>query len=358
MGGPSADRKLDLKAGEWVMVRPPQEILATLDENARLEELPFMPQMLSLCGMKFRVRKRAHKMCDTVYGTGGRQMADAVYLDDIRCDGQAFGGCEMECTIVWKEAWLRRAEQDEPDTRCVPLDRLDTLVWTATRRPSSASVSNEPLYICQATQLPIATKLLPWWSPGQYVEDYRSGNARLSEVISRLLFSLYAQLVESGLGLGSALRWIYDSIQRVRGGDPYPVRYGSIPRGSPTPTANLGLQPGELVRVKNAEEILETLDEDLINRGMGFHQEMAPFCGKTFRVKQRVQKIINEKTGQLKHLKNSCLVLDGADCHGCYTRPLNCPRACLPYWREIWLERADAASLKPAADASTHHGAR
>jgi hypothetical protein len=41
-----------------------------------------------------------------------RQMADAVFLDDAWCDGLAYGGCEMACAIVWKEAWLKRA--DEP----------------------------------------------------------------------------------------------------------------------------------------------------------------------------------------------------------------------------------------------------
>jgi hypothetical protein len=349
MSGPSVNRKLDLKVGDWVVVRSAEEILATLDKNARFEELPFMPQMLQHCGRKFRVRKRAHKLCDTAFSTGARQMADAVFLDNIRCDGQAFGGCEMQCTIVWKEAWLRRAEQNEAAFRSPPLDRLETLVWAGTRRPSPAQTSGEPLYVCQATQLPAATKLLPWWSPGQYVDDYRSGNASLPEIVTRLLFGLYAQLVASGVGLGSALRWIYNIIQSARGGVPYPVRAGRLPLGGPTPTANLDLKVGELVRVKGSEEILDTVDEALVNRGMGFHPEMMPYCGKTFRVKQRVRKIINEKTGQLKVLKNSCLVLEGADCHGRYTRPLNCPRACPPYWREIWLERADPTA-EPSLD--------
>ena len=97
MGSEAANLKLELKVGDWVVVRSAEEILATLDQNARFEQLPFMPQMLQHCGMKFQVRKRAHKLCDTVFGTGGRQMADAVFLDDIRCDGQAFGGCEMKC---------------------------------------------------------------------------------------------------------------------------------------------------------------------------------------------------------------------------------------------------------------------
>jgi hypothetical protein len=190
------------------------------------------------------------------------------------------------------------------------------------------------------------------------VEDYRSGNASLTEIVSRLLFHLYAQLAEAGVGLGSALRWAYNTIQVMRGGLPYPVREGRIQKGNPTPTVNLDLEVGELVRVKSSEEILETLDEDLVNRGMGFHQEMTPYCGQTFRVKQRVRTIINEKTGQLKHLKNSCLVLDGADCHGRYTRPLNCPRACFPYWREIWLERVNAEDPKPAGKAGTHEDAK
>jgi hypothetical protein len=357
MGALSVNRKLDLKVGDWVVVGSAEEILATLDQNARFEELPFMPQMLQYCGMKFRVRKRAHKLCDTVFSTGGRQMTDAVFLDDVRCDGQAFGGCEMKCTIVWKEAWLRRADQNEPASHSGSLDRLETLVWAGTRRPTEGS--NEPLYVCQATQLPAATKLLPLWKPGQYVDDYKSGNASLPDTVFRLLFALYAQLVASGVGLGSALRWIYNTIQSVRGGVPYPVRTGRLPRGGPTPAVNLGLQVGELVRVKDSEAILDTVDELLFNRGMSFHPEMMPYCGKTFHVKDRVRKIINEKTGQLVQLKNSCLVLDGADCHGCYTRPLNCPRACPPYWREIWLERVDTAGeSKTAAKLATRQDVR
>jgi hypothetical protein len=150
--------------------------------------------------------------------------------------------------------------------------------------------------------------------------------------------------VATGVGLGTAFRWIYNMIQSVRGGQPYPVRPGHLRIGGPTPAVNLGLQEGDLVRVKSTDEILKTVDELLVNRGMGFHPEMSPHCGKTFRVSQRVRKLVNEKTGQLMELKNSCLVLEGADCHGRYSRPLNCPRACPPYWREIWLERVGSAA--------------
>ena len=45
---PGADMRLC--AGDWVEVRSKAEILSTLDENGRLEGLPFMPQMFQYCG--------------------------------------------------------------------------------------------------------------------------------------------------------------------------------------------------------------------------------------------------------------------------------------------------------------------
>ena len=171
----------------------------------------------------------------------------------------------------------------------------------------------------------------------------------LSAIVGRLLFLVYSQLVSSGIGLGSALRWLYNVAQAVRGGEPYPVRTGRLPVGGRTPTVDLGLQVGDLVRVKTMEQILDTVDKRLGNRGLGFHPEMAPYCGKTFRVKQRLHKILNEKTGRLMTLKNSCLVLDGVGCNGRYTQPLNCPRALPPYWREIWLERVETGAASSTA---------
>jgi hypothetical protein len=162
----------------------------------------------------------------------------------------------------------------------------------------------------------------------------------MSQILPRLLFQFYNEvLVYSGLGFGSVLRWAYDALQNFRGSTPYPWRMGYLPKNSRTPSVNLNLQVGELVRIKDYREILKTLDEEGKNRGMSFHVELSRHCGKTFRVLQRVRKIMNESTGQLMILKNECLVLDGANCEGTCTTPLNCPRDAYPYWREIWLER-------------------
>ena len=63
---PGADMRLCVD--DWVEVRSKAEILSTLDENGRLEGLPFMPQMFQYCGQRIQVYKRAHKTCDTVSG--------------------------------------------------------------------------------------------------------------------------------------------------------------------------------------------------------------------------------------------------------------------------------------------------
>jgi hypothetical protein len=349
---PTIPRTLGLRVGEWVEVRSEPEILSTLDGRGMLDNLPVMPQMLAHCGKRFRVRKRAHKLCDTATSTGGRKMANAVFLEELRCDGLAYGGCEMRCLIVWKEAWLKRAGGDSggdakgPDGMRMPVASVahsctrETII-AGTRAQSRDGAGADPTYVCQATEMPRATTPLSRWAIGQYVEDYRSGNDSLGNIVAGLLFIAYENIVNSGLGFGSAMRWFYDRFQLVRNGTPFPSRSGCLQKGARTPSATLGVKVGDVVRVKSHAEILKTVDEELRNRGMSFHPTMVPYCGKQFRVLQRAGKIMNERTGQLMQLKNECLVLEGADCVGRYTNPLSCPRSCYPYWREIWLERVE-----------------
>jgi hypothetical protein len=340
---------LSLRVGDWVEVRGAAEILATLDARGCLDGLPFMPQMLDSCGKILRVSKSAHKLCDTVNGTGARRMRNAVFLEDVRCDGQAFGGCEMECLIFWKEAWLKPVGAGDKRNLSPgsgnaqpegPWSQLEALSRRNTRRDRQGS-SGGPVYSCQATQMPWATVRLSIWDPRQFVEDVRSGNAKRRLIVKVVLYQVYDTIASAGLGVGSLLRWLYDTVQSLRGGAPYPSRPGRLPRQSRTPAVSLGLQPGELVKVKTHQEVLETVSRDLINRGMSFHPEMVPYCGGTFRVSKRLRRIMNEKTGQIVELKNQCLVLEGVPCVGLFAKPLLCPRGMSPYWREIWLERVE-----------------
>jgi hypothetical protein len=290
-------------------------------------------------------------------------MPSAVHLEEFRCSGAAHGGCQARCLVFWKEAWLARADDAEGaqardvrpsfDGRSSQAGCTEEDVIAGTRRRDAGDTPDDPAYVCQSTQIPHATVQLSKWDWSQYVEDYTSGNVRLSQMLGSFLFFLCEQVVAAGLGLRTAVYQAYDAVQKVRGGTPYPVRIGMVPPGTPTPVAKLDLQVGELVRVRSHQDILQTLNEDLFNRGMAFDAEMVPFCGGTYRVLDRIDTIINEKTGKMQRMKNACIILDGVVCQACYAKYRKfCPRRTYPYWREIWLERIgpEGGSGRPAAD--------
>jgi hypothetical protein len=337
-----------LRAGEWVQVRTKEEILATLDPNGRLDELPFMPEMLDYCGKEIQVGKRAHKTCDPALGIGGRKMTGTVHLENIRCDGSAHDGCEAGCLMFWKEAWLRPLDgQPAAAADRLPLGRVDPAGLGCTEETLRANVKipaadggAEPLYVCQNTQIKVATQPLQWWDLRQYVEDYTSGNVTLSQLAGGLLYSVWRTIAEAGVGVGSAMRWIYDQFQRMRGDAPYPLRPFGVPKGTPVPRAQLDLQPGELVRVKPHGEILKTLDFNYRNRGLYFDPEMVPFTGRSYEVDRRQRQIIDEATGKMVRFKTDAIILKNVVCEARYSICRRfCPRAIYPYWREIWLER-------------------
>lgn len=330
-----------LSAGDWVEVRSKAEILKTLDKDGKIDGLPFMPEMFAYSGKRFQVSKRAHKTCDTVNDYKGRKMKESVHLDDMRCDGAAHAGCQAGCLIFWKQAWLKPvadatspAPKDEPVASGAGCTEADV---TAAVRPGGG-----PLYACQATLLPAATEPLPWWSPGQYIEDLTSGNIGLLRWLRGMIYMGFQGLANIGIG-GPTLRNWYDKTAKIRGGFPYPRRKGTIPIGQRTPGLELNLKEGEWVRVKSYPEILATLDEANKNRGLYFDGEMVPCCGKTYRVLRVLTKIVNEKNGQLQEFKTPCVILDGGVCEARYSEcRLFCPRAIYAYWREIWLERVPA----------------
>jgi hypothetical protein len=112
------------------------------------------------------------------------------------------------------------------------------------------------------------------------------------------------------------------------------------------PTAPIGLEPGDWVRVKGREEIEATLNDKGKNRGLWFDREMLAFCGRIFQVKQRVSRLIDERTGAMIELASDCVTLDGVVCSGEHSLGRwFCPRAIYPYWREVWLERVSTAAV-------------
>lgn len=338
-------RKLGLHAGEWVVVRSKEEILATLDAHARLDNLPFQAEMLGLCGQRLRVAKVAHKTCDTINKTGGRRMLDAVHLEGARCDGAAHGDCMADCMFFWKEAWLRRPE-DAPGVVPPAPAGAEENVRRAGFKPGEEG-QPDPAYSCQTTALYEATTLLKWWDVRQYARDVLSGNHSAGHIARLLLASWYRRLVGIGVGY-RVLVGAYNRFQGLRGGKPYPIGSGTIPDGKPTPLEVLDLQPGEWVEVKLPAEILPTITVSGFNRGMRYDMEMAKYSGERFRVQKRVQRLINEQTGRMTPMKSACIQLEGVYCRAeCTPMRLACPRASNTYWREIWLRRVDGPNAGP-----------
>jgi hypothetical protein len=348
---------LGLRAGEWVEVRSKDEILATLDENGRLDGLPFMPEMVGFCGKRFRVWKRAHKTCDTVNKTGGRRVAAAVHLENLRCDGSGHDGCEAACLIFWKEAWLRRVDSSLPAPVPVGVATghpIHEIVWRSSREKDDGT-ETVPIYVCQATMLPQASSHLPWWDLRQYVEDYTSGNTSLWQLLSGAVYVSYDALVRNVGQRSHTLRFaligLYDWVQYRRGGVPYPRRWGAIPAGQRTPSRPLHLKPGDIVRVRSYSEILSTLDVNNRNRGLFFDAEEVPYCGKTFRVRSAISRFVDERTGRMLTLKDRNVILDGVICQAHYSdRRMFCPRAIYSFWRETWLEPVSRPSTSTSDD--------
>ena len=319
-------REPGLHRGDLVEVRNPREILATLDGDGRLEGLPFMPEMIAYCGKRYNVWRRADKVCDTVNYSGSRRLSDGVILGDLRCDGSGHDGCQAECRLLWKTAWLRAVGKDTPPAPAFPArDIEELLARTAayTRAVTRADGKEEPVYRCQNTDLPGATELLSLWDPRPYVNEYTSGNVSAAHFLT---VTARAAVTEPMRKLGLV---------------PEIHLPGSAQKDDKFP--GLDLKPGEWVRVKTKEEIARTLTPDGRSLGMWFDREMMPYCGKVYRVRQRITRFIHERNGRMMTPRTSPVTLEGVVCSGDHSIcRWFCPREIYPYWREFWLERVPA----------------
>jgi hypothetical protein len=268
-----------------------------------------MLEMLRFCGRRFRVLKRAEKTCSDAGRMEMREFRnnDVVLLGGLRCSGHAHDGCQRGCMLFWKEAWLRKvsAEKSPP---AVTAAEADAFAKRFNTRQHPAR------YFCQSTELLNATRRLSRSERlRKCVREVCVGNADVWEMASRVVGPLWRKLVRK--------------------------LHGDWPRGSrtKTPTEVLGLRPGELVEVKSLTEIEQTLDVHGLNRGLHFSVDMAAFCGRRYRVRSRLERMISEKTGQMLEPRNT-VILEEVTCQCPYTLG-GCPRAEFQYWREIWLRR-------------------
>ncbi len=321
------------KAGDWVEILGAPEIARTLDPAGTLDGLPFMPEMAPFCGRRCQVLRLAEKAC-IEYPGGGYKLRrfrhdDVLILDLPRCDGRHHEGCGRACVFFWKTAWLRPAASPAVPAPAAPAPAAPDSV--ALQSPDAAWVESLRTtvapghYFCQSTEMARATE--PLSRPGifrQCVAVVRSGSRSPAEMAGLILAPLWRKATRR-----------------------FPRRKlaGTLRR---TPTAELNLQPGEWVRIRSAEQIAQTLDANGKNRGLLCDHGMCQYSGGRYRVRNRLDRMIAEPTGQMRQVQNT-VILEGLQCL-CWNVVGGCPRADYMYWREIWLERAepDLVQISPA----------
>jgi hypothetical protein len=335
-----------LRPGDVVEVRSPAEIMATLDERAATENMPFMPEMLQFAGRRFTVSRRVEKICDTAGKVTGmpsvsRRTQRTVYLDDLRCDGSGHGGCQAGCRLYWKEEWLRPVDPEAPGADTDGSEALAALAEGATNAtPSIEGGQERERFRCQATEARIASEPLGASDPRQYIREVAAGNVSASHVVAVL----------GGYGIERAWHFARMTASRILSSLHLhtPRLSSDLPSdavASRRPSRSDGIQPGDIVRVRPLKEIERTLVGGR-HRGLWFDApEMSTFCGGTFTVKERVQRIIDDRNGEMIEFASDCLILDGVCCTGERSRRCwFCPRGIYSFWREDWLEVVQKAS--------------
>jgi hypothetical protein len=306
----------DLLPGDTVHIRPLPEILATLDAQASLDGMPFQPEMMKFCGGEARVFRCLDKIYDYGRTKHMRRLEGCVLLSNLRCDGSAHDGCEATCYLIWKTEWLQHSEAARSEV--VPPATVD-----AARVSNTVAVSTRhgPALRCQFTELHGCTAEYGRMSPSRDLIPLLCGN-----------YSAKAWLI-------AMFTRMFNGVQSWRGG----VRFPPLPPlGEHVTKESTALNAGERVAVLPLEQIARTLNSQSKNKGLWFDVEMVKHCGREYRVTARVQKIIDDATGQMRLMKTPCITLDTVDStgEGLHFNAQHDPI----FWRESWLRRTDSSS--------------
>lgn len=290
--------------GDRVRVKSLDAIRATLDVQGKRDGLPFMDEMAAFCGRDAVVYRVVDKIYDYGRSRRMRPIDDCVLLVWQRCDGAAHGGCQAACYLIWKSDWLEPAPTDAASAgspRAQP-----------TVMPSAAAPL--PKYKCQYTELTGASREgrgLEWGGVfGPWIAGNVGARAFAIAIVTR----------------------IFNAIQTWRGGVAYPWQPEA---GNDRTLMGQPLQSGDRVRVCSAAEIARSLDKNSKNKGLWFDRDMLKHCGGTYRVRSRVEKIIDVNSGAMIPMKTPCIMLEDVHYSGEF-QGFGEQHDFL-YWREAWL---------------------
>lgn len=120
------------------------------------------------------------------------------------------------------------------------------------------------------------------------------------------------------------------------------------------PDADMKLQAGDWVEVRDPIEIAETLDGDGTLDGLPFMPEMLPYCGQRCRVTRFALKTCMDlgngvyRTHALR--QKDIVLLEALRCSG--EAHDGCQRLCMLFWKTEWLRKVDSGRLTAPPDES------
>jgi hypothetical protein len=305
----------DLVVGDLVEVKSWAEIRATLDEQGRLEQLPFMPEMLAMCGQRAYVFRCVHRLFDYRKTRRMRHMDGAVLLVETVCGGSNHGGCEAACHTIWKSAWLRRVAPSE-DTAGAP-------VSSSRADPKDAAVlqfgTQPPRFACQLTQLHAASRPIGKWSAVNFLRPLISGNVAPAAFVV------------------GWLTYLFNELQHQRKGVSFPSFEAALQAGEKR--EEIRLTAGDQVVVRTPAEIRATLNDQFMHRGLWFEPDMLKHCGHRYCVQAGVRSLIDIVTGEMLTMKTPAYIL--REVHFSGERQLFNAQYEPLFWRGVWLQRVE-----------------
>jgi hypothetical protein len=103
------------------------------------------------------------------------------------------------------------------------------------------------------------------------------------------------------------------------------------------PSSDIG--PGDIVKVRSVQEILNMLDDHEKYKGCLFIDEMYEHCDKTYKVLKTANYFFDEAKQKMCKAKDS-VILEGVVCSGrqrLYS--VSCDRNCFFFWHKAWIEK-------------------
>lgn len=103
--------RLDLKPGEYVRIKPKEEIEKTLNKKRKNRGMYFDVEMTPYCGQVARVRGSVKQLINEATGQMIKMQQPCIILDDVVCRGE-YSECRLMCPRAlypfWRELWLER----------------------------------------------------------------------------------------------------------------------------------------------------------------------------------------------------------------------------------------------------------